>query len=289
MIFYDRHNFVHFFRSTPKFQSLNHPSPPVDLEVNPKSISVCITCMNRLHDLRKTLPRNLKDNSNYTNAEFVLMDYNSSDGLEDWVRSELGDYLNSGRLRYCRTECSNHFRPNHSRNLSFRLAKGELITNVDSDNLMWPGFLHRLNQCASVAERGLLIVPENFMLPGSNRLLLKGRFTLYRKDIEMLRGFDEELDEGFSYDDVNFVLRAIMSKFKIVRFEDRFVRGRIPTSDEERHENMSEERTFAEMKAVNEDITRRRLGRGIISVNPNGWGEAQVREVSASTERCFRI
>ncbi len=287
MIFYSRHNFVHFFRRSSKFQSLNVPTP--DIEVEPKFISVCTTCMNRLHDLRETLPKNLEDNSGYPCAEFVLLDYNSSDGLEDWVRSELGDYLGSGRLRYCRTECSKHFRPNHSRNLSFRLARGELVANVDSDNLMWPGFLHRLNQCASVAEEKLLIVPESFMLPNSNRLLLKGRFALYRKDIETLRGFDEELDRGFSYDDVNFVLRAIMARFKVVRFEDRFVRGRIPTSDEERHKNMAEERTFAEMKVINEDITRRRLGRGIISVNPNGWGKAQVREVSASTERFFQI
>ena len=239
--------------------------------------------------MRETLPQNLNNNDDYPEAEFVLLDYNSSDGLEDWVRSELGDYLDSGRLRYCRTECSEYFRPGHSRNLSFRLAKGELITNVDTDNLMWDGFLRRLNQCASVADQGLLIVPESFMLPNSNRLLLKGRFTLYRKDIEMLRGFDEELDEGFSYDDVNFVLRAIMARFRIVRFEDRFVRGRIPTSDEDRHKNMPVGRTFAEMKIINEDITRRRLGRGIISVNPNGWGEAQVREVSASTECSFQI
>lgn len=245
--------------------------------------------MNRLHDLKETLPANLKDSDDYANAEFVLLDYNSSDGMEEWVKSELKEYLDSGRLRYCRTETSEYFNPNHSRNVSFRLAKGELVANVDSDNFMWNGYLHRINQCASVADSGLLIVPEDFMLPNSDRLLLKGRFVLYRKDIEMLRGFDEELDGGFSYDDVNFVLRAIMAKFKVVRFENRFIQGRLPTTDEERHSNMSNERTFSEMKVINEEITSRRLGRGIISVNPDGWGEAQVREVSSSTEHFFQI
>ena len=44
-------------------------------------ISICTTCMNRLDDLKQTLPQNILDNADYTRTEFVLIDYNSSDGL----------------------------------------------------------------------------------------------------------------------------------------------------------------------------------------------------------------
>ena len=41
--------------------------------------------MNRLYHIRETLPRNVRDNKDYPYVEFVLLDYGSDDGLEDWV------------------------------------------------------------------------------------------------------------------------------------------------------------------------------------------------------------
>jgi len=169
------------------------------------------------------------------------------------------------------------------------LAQGELVTNVDSDNVMHSGFLERLNQCASVGPTGLLIVPETFLLPKSNRFLLKGRFAMYKEDIEFLRGFDEDLDDGFSHDDVNFVLRAMLARFRIVRFEKAFIKGRILTTDEERRKCVRSHQSFYEMKLKNAKLTEEKLARVQIQVNNDGWGEATVREVSASTERCFQI
>ena len=244
--------------------------------------------MNRLHDLRETLPRNIEDGISYPYVEFVLLDYGSKDGVEEWVMNNLQEHLESGTLRYCRTE-ADYFCPNHSRNVSFKLAQGEIIANVDSDNLIHKGFLRRLNQCASVAQEHLLIVPETFLLPDSTRFLLKGRFALYKRDIEWLRGFDEELDGGFSHDDVNFVLRAMMARYQLVRYEKRYIDDRIPTSDEDRRKHMESQVSFYEMKLKNENLTRMRLSKCQLQVNPQGWGEATIREVSASRERCYQI
>jgi glycosyltransferase involved in cell wall biosynthesis len=289
MLLYEIDNFVEFFRKSAKYQKLSCPAPPLDAVAPRKSISICTTCMNRLHDLKETLPRNLKDSESYPEVEFVLLDYNSSDGMEDWVISNLSKYLDSGMLRYCRTEEPPYFCPNHSRNVSFRLARGEIIANVDSDNLIHKGFLRRINQCASVAPQHLLIVPETFLLPKSKRLALKGRFALYKKDIEWLHGFDEALDGGFSGDDVNFVLRAMMARFQIVRYEKKYVDDRIPTSDADRRKYVRSQESFYHMKLENENITRNRLSRGILQVNPNGWGRATIREVSASKEHSYQI
>ena len=64
------------------------------------TISFCTTCMGRIHDLAQTLPQNMADNADYPALEFVLLDYNSRDGLEPWVREQLLPHIESGRLVY---------------------------------------------------------------------------------------------------------------------------------------------------------------------------------------------
>ena len=108
-------------------------------------ISFCTVCMNRLHHLRKTLLVNIIDNSDYRDAEFVLLDYNSTDGLEDFVRAEMKDYLNSGKLIYYKTLAPRYFNRSHSRNLVFKLSSGDLICNIDADNFTGKGFVCYLN------------------------------------------------------------------------------------------------------------------------------------------------
>lgn len=274
MIFYYRKKLVPFFRNAPKFQALNVQCPaPTASQLK---ISVCTVCMNRLRDLRRTLPQNLVDSEDYGPTEFILLDYGSTDGLEEWVASELSSYLNTGRLKVWRAEAS-YFRPNHSRNITFRLASGDLVANIDSDNYMHQGYLQQLNQCAGAAEDKLLIMPDSFLRPNSDRVLLKGRFALYRKDIEALRGFDEKLDGGFGFDDLNFVFRAMLNRFQIVRFDNHYTEDRIPTSDEDRNRFIKAE-DFEAGKAQNERRTERLLATGK-NVNPFGWGRAKLRRI----------
>jgi glycosyltransferase involved in cell wall biosynthesis len=260
--------FMDHFRNGKKYIQRSVRGPRV--EVPEKAISIVTTCMDRLHDLSRTLPRNIEDNTDYENLEFVLLDYGSRDGLGDWVKNEMAPHLQSGRLSYHRCE-ARHFCPNHSRNVSFRLVQGELVANVDSDNFTHAGYAKRLNECASVADSRLLIVSDDFMAPGSDRLLLKGRFAMYRRDIEYLRGFDEDLDEGFGVDDVNFVFRAMMAGFQLVRFESSYNADRLPTTVEERI-TLVKNKDYSRIQGKNSRITFRKLIQGKVSVNPNCWG-----------------
>src|SRR5690348_9240554 len=72
-------------------------------------ISLCTTCMGRLHDLKRTLPVNLELNAKYDWVEFVILDYNSSDGLGDWIRTAMQPQLASGRVVYFRTDEPKHY------------------------------------------------------------------------------------------------------------------------------------------------------------------------------------
>ncbi len=53
-----------------------------------KQISFYITCMNRLKHLQETLEKNIL-NFLKIEVEFVVLDYNSQDGLEEWIAQSM--------------------------------------------------------------------------------------------------------------------------------------------------------------------------------------------------------
>ena len=267
-------NLIEFFRYHPRYLGNNLESIKTrDLKPpHQKFISVVTTCMNRKEDLARTLPRNLEDNRGYRNAEFIVLDYNSRDGVCQWLASNMQEHMESGRLKVYRCTDSEYFQPNHSRNVSFKLAKGEIVANVDADNIMHASYLKRINQCATIAKEKILIVAEDFLRKDSSRLKLRGRFALYKKDIEMLRGFDEKLDDGFSHDDINFVFRAMMAGFKLVRYEKEYNWDRAGTPDDDRVRYVRNP-NYKEMQMVNRELTRLTLQRGHLSANKESWGE----------------
>ena len=270
--------YVEFFRKSQKHIALREPN--IDWAATPphKSISFCTTCMNRLSNLQDTLLQNLEDNKSYPQLEFVLLDYGSKDGLPQWAEAHLRPHIDSGRLNYYRTENPTHYNPSHSRNVSFRLAQGDIVVNVDADNYVGGGFARAINLCMSQQPDHIMAVSEDFLLPDSDRMLLQGRFAFYRQDLYALGGFDEHLDEcrGYSNEDADLVFRAIMSGYKIAQFSSRHI-NRIHTPIKERTTHMRKSgKSYEQTKAINEELIAIKLGRGQTVVNRQGWGRDMV-------------
>jgi glycosyltransferase involved in cell wall biosynthesis len=260
--------FVEYFRQSIKYQNRTVPQK----EVSYRKISIVTTCMDRLHDLKITLPQNIKDSGDYP-VEFILLDYGSSDGLEQWVLDKMLNHIKSGKLIYYKTLNQKFFKPNHSRNVSFRLATSDIITNVDSDNYIHSGFLENLNKCCNYKT---IAVSESFISPNSNTLNLKGRFALMKKDLYKLGGFDEDLDEGYGHDDTAFIFRALLSNFKLCRFDDCFLKERIETKMKDRSKNMiNKDYSLSQEKNI-KNITDKLFSANLIANKNRGWGEATV-------------
>lgn len=258
----------HFRRSDKRVEAAPIQDAPV------RRISLCTTCMNRLHDLSRTLPANIADNEDYPDLEFVLLDYSSRDGLEDWVKKTMSRHLDSGRLVYYRADGQPTFRRSHSRNLSFKLATGQVVVNVDADNYVHPGFVAQINRCA--VSHKVLIVPHSFLNPHFGRLFLRGRFGVYKDDLIRLGGFDEDFDDGYSQEDAGFVMRCLLDRFTVVRFDDGFLRGRIVTPDDEklRHSNV---KSLADIKADYSKAMQEKLARcEIVANRGREWGGGVV-------------
>ena len=102
-------------------------------------LSFCTVAMNRLHHIRQTLPVNMRQN-NSDSIQFVLLDYNSTDGLEEYIKSMFITEIKNGRLVYYKNKEATYFDRSHSRNMIFCLADGEILCNLDADNYAGPGF-----------------------------------------------------------------------------------------------------------------------------------------------------
>ena len=51
-------------------------------------ISFCIPCMGRAHDLKKTMPHLIKAAIKSPPVEIVILDYNSKDDLEKYIKGK---------------------------------------------------------------------------------------------------------------------------------------------------------------------------------------------------------
>ena len=171
-------------------------------------ISFCITCMGRLHHLRQTLPRNLEENAASPDVEFVVVDYNSKDGLEDWARGALGPAIASGRVVYYKEKTRDRFDIAHAKNLAHGLATGDILCNLDADGFTGRGF------AALLAEKFREKGPDLFSLSGDGSL--SGRIAMTAPRFRSLRGYDEDFVYGWGYEDDDLVERALRSGLRPV-------------------------------------------------------------------------
>ena len=185
-------------------------------------ISFCTVCMNRLQHLKQTLQANIDDNKDYENLEFVLLDYNSKDGLEDYILNNMADYIGSGKLIYYKTLSHQYFNRSHSRNVAFRLATGDVICNIDADNFTGKGFAAYVNNEFNNGDNLFLSVFNG------NDILKKadvfGRICVRRDDFHKVAGYDERMvNYGFEdYDLVNRLELAGLTKTPITGNADFF-------------------------------------------------------------------
>lgn len=269
MIYFENRDFVNHFRQT------IHRHEIGSVQDRPhRFISVCIVCMNRLEDLKQTLPQNLMNSESYQEVEFVVLDYNSNDGLGEWIGDNLSDYILRGRLNYYRSTDPQYYVPCHSKNAVALLGKGDIIVNVDADNFVPEGYLHALNDCFEPETKIVAVSSDFLRIP--ERLMLKGRVAFYRKDFLDLGGYDEDLDCGWGSDDMHLVFRSIMSGFKVSRFDSSFVNHRIDTSNQKRISNMVN-RNIEELGSINAKLVSVKLARRENVANINKpWGQLSV-------------
>jgi glycosyltransferase involved in cell wall biosynthesis len=163
-------------------------------------VSICTIAMNRLHHVQKTLPSNLKENDT-PGVGFLLLDYNSSDGLGEYIKGSYRDEIHSGKLVYYRYEQADDFDRCHSRNMALKLAEGDILCNLDADNYAGSGFGQFVQETFSEKKSICLTGLENPWKHDAS-----GKLCVRREDFIEVTGYDESFD-GYGFEDFDIVNR----------------------------------------------------------------------------------
>jgi hypothetical protein len=190
-------------------------------------ISFCTVVRNRLHHLKLTLPQNLHDNQDYQKLQFVILDYNSDDGLSQWIKENMMSQIQSGRLVYYRTDVPQYFHRGHSRNMAFKLADGDILCNIDADNFTGKGFARYVNDSINNQKLSFLAASAS---SGGDFL---GRICCRSKDFYSIGGYDERMS-GYGFEDIDLRNRLIQRGLYWVEITDASFFNAIFHSDEER-------------------------------------------------------
>lgn len=160
--------------------------------------------MGRLHHLSQTIPASIANTASYPDREFVILNYNSKDGMHEWVRDNLQPYIDQGIVKYYRTEKPEYFVATHAKNIAHRKATGDILCNLDADNYVLPGFPEYLAE--TLVQQPCVIqgtpVDKN-EVAGSC-----GKIAVLRQHFYSVNGYDEDQNIGWGWDDTNFQFRV---------------------------------------------------------------------------------
>lgn len=198
-------------------------------------ISFCIVCMNRLHQLKETLLKNILDNYDYSNLEFLVLNYNSQDGMDEWIKDCLGNYLSAGKVVYYHTTEPASFSHSHSKNLAFKLATGDIVCNLNADHYTGKGFAAYVNKKFTEEKRIVLTTVDYFntKLDYHPAKDVFGKVCVKKSDFLKVRGFDEQMDH-YGFEDWDFVNRLEMDGCKRTFVEDFAYLNYISHGEDER-------------------------------------------------------
>ncbi|RDV16697.1 glycosyltransferase family 2 protein [Pontibacter diazotrophicus] len=229
------------------------------------SISFCSTCMNRLFHLRHTLEKNIQNNRSYPNIEFVLIDYNSQDGLEDYVKENWSHYIEQGVLNYYKTFQPQTFHASKAKNLSHALAKGDIVCNVDGDNFTGKDLAYYINYLYN--QHGENNIFQFHKPPFWGTV---GRLTFFKEAFMRLGGYDEDL-LPIGHEDLDLVNRGreIGLEFKQEK-QENFLRYLSNTTLEKSINCTAEPKNYYELEGANRIQSNNNIKNGILTANAGG-------------------
>jgi hypothetical protein len=95
-------------------------------------VSFCTTCSNRSHQLKQVFDDNARKVAESPGTEWVIVNYNSSDDLDNYLLSRLPHV--SERILYFRETSRRPWHVSVAKNIAHRVASGEVLMNLDCDN-----------------------------------------------------------------------------------------------------------------------------------------------------------
>jgi len=173
------------------------------------TLSFCITCKNRFHQISKTLQKNLDDNRMFKElVEFVLVDFGSTDGLQKWIIDNFQNELKENYLKYYYTDELPFWHCSIAKNTSHLLAKNEILVNLDCDNYTgYNGGRFLIRHILKHQEKIVIHQFDENLWSGTF-----GRITVNRNSFREVGGYDESFEPVSMQDDVNLNISVVFNR-----------------------------------------------------------------------------
>jgi glycosyltransferase involved in cell wall biosynthesis len=243
------------------------------------SLSFCITCKNRIHQIKQTLKKNLDDNISYKDIiEFVLVDFGSTDGLKEWILSNFQQELLSGYLRYLYTDELPFWHASIAKNTAHAHARNNILVNLDCDNY--------------TGEMGGYLVIQTFVKHNFNIVFHQfsgtfgdgsfGRISMLKNHFHEAGGYDEAL-EPMAYEDNDLILRLRKLNLTYIGNPDPNYNLAIKNDRSESIRYTKGTHSWREMLRMNEIKSKTNISRGKIIANDRNYGiRENIVDVNAS-------
>jgi hypothetical protein len=188
------------------------------------TIVFCTTCKGRTMHLSKTLPFNIACAANFHNSKFVVLDYGSTDNLQEYIQQNHADDIESGRLTVYSYKYSGPFHMAHAKNMVHRLGileGGSVLVNLDADNYTSFGFSEYL-QRKFAKNRNKFMWAHQADLVDRPRGGISGRIVVRAHDFLKVGGYDEKYST-WGPDDKDFHARLRRMGLTGEEIEERYL------------------------------------------------------------------
>lgn len=231
-------------------------------------ISFCITCKNRLHQIRETLPHNLSDNLLFKDLiEFVVVDFGSNDGLSNWIFNSFTNELNSGYLAYYYTDDLPFWHASIAKNTAHYLASNELLINLDCDN--YTGKFGGKFVIKNFIKYDLNIIHHQFSQCYGDGTY--GRIGLTKAFFEKLGGYDESF-EPMGFQDADLILRAQQIGLTYINGYKSQYTAAIGNSKEDKIRYCNKSMSYDEMNSINYEKSKLNIENRKFTANNGTFG-----------------
>ena len=232
------------------------------------TLSFCITCKNRLHQIRKTLGRNLENNKLHQKLiEFVLVDFSSTDGLREWILSDFQRELSSGYLRYYYTDALPHWHASIAKNTAHWCARNVIVVNLDCDN--YTGYLGGKFVIEQFYKHRKEIVFHQFDCNTTDGTY--GRIAVLRKYFDQIGGYDESF-EPMSFHDNDLIERLIRLGLIYLLMNDKAYNRAEANTREEGLVNTNSSKDYQSMFLFNKKKSAQKMSEGHLIANHGRYG-----------------
>ena len=221
-------------------------------------ISYCISIMNRLYQIKETLRINIDNSTDI--SEFIIIDYNSNDGLKDYIYENFKYELSTGKLKYYFTDKIKFWHSSICKNTTHMKSNGEYLTNLDCDNFIGTGGDQLIINTFNENGDNIIISQTNNIMSSGNG----GRISISKKNFIKLGGYDESF-YPMGYQDYDLIERAKQYGLKYINLDKN--NNAIVNSKAESIKNIGFNISYDKMNNVNKLLSKLNLDNNKVKVN----------------------